>query len=286
MSDPSGGPFPVVADPVLAAGLADVAVAVAEEAAALVRQARRGHVEVAASKTSEVDVVTETDRASEQLVRARLAVLRPDDAVLGEEGDDVAGTTGVRWVVDPVDGTVNFLYDLPQYAVSVAAEVDGETVAGVVVDVAAGTSYVARVADDGSGRVVALRDGVPLRVRPGVPLGQRLVGTGFSYDAAVREQQARSLVHLLPRVRDVRRMGACALDLCHVAGGSLDGYVEEGTHLWDHAAGALLVRAAGGRVLRGPGASGRDLLLAGPDDGFDDLERLTRDAGYWAATDH
>ena len=131
-------------------------------------------------------MVTEADRASELLIRDLIGRARPDDAFLGEEGDDVAGTSGVRWVVDPIDGTVNFLYGLPQYAVSIAAEVDGEVVAGIVLDVASGTEYVARPGPDG---VVALRDGEPIAVRDPAPLGHRLIGTGFSYEARKREIQ-------------------------------------------------------------------------------------------------
>ena len=264
-------------------GLRDLALDVARAAAALVREHRAGDVAVADTKTSPVDVVTETDRASETLVRRLLLQARPDDAVLGEEGDDVAGTSGVRWVVDPIDGTVNFLYGLPQYAVSIAAEVEGdagpEVVAGVVLNVATGVEYAAHVGPHGP---VATRDGRPVGVRPVAPLSQMLVATGFSYDADVRERQARSLVHLLPRVRDVRRLGSCALDLCGVAEGTLDAYVEEGVHLWDHAAGALVARAAGARTELMTGASGRDLLLCGPAGSFEELRALVLEAGYAA----
>jgi len=263
--------------------LADLALAVAREAADLVAARRRDGVSVAATKTSDVDVVTEADRATEALVRERLLAARPDDAVLGEEGDDVAGTSGVRWVVDPIDGTVNFLYGLPQYAVSLAAEVDGEVVAGVVVDVAKGVEYVARPGPDG--RTVALRDGVPISVGPPRPVDLRLVGTGFSYLREVRVLQGAAVAAMLPRVRDVRRLGSCALDLCHVAEGLLDGYVEEGVHLWDHAAAGLVARAAGARTRLGTGAGGLELLVCGPEDGFEDLVDLTRECGFWARGD-
>ena len=207
-------------------------------------------MEVADTKSSVVDVVTEADRASEALIRSLLARARPDDAFLGEEGSDDAGTSGVRWVVDPIDGTVNFLYDLPQYAVSIAAERDGEAVAGVVVNAATGVEYAAAL---GAG---ATRDGRPIAVRGTVPLAERLIFTGFSYDADRRAVQAAALVRLLPRVRDVRRLGSCALDLCHVAEGQADGYVEEAVNLWDHAAGGLIAREAGaphGAAARGRG---------------------------------
>jgi len=262
----------------MSAELLEVAVDVARAAAELVRGRSRGEVTVAATKSSDVDVVTEADRAAELLIRDRLAAARPDDAVLGEEGDDLEGTSGVRWVVDPIDGTVNFLYGLPQYAVSVAAEVDGEVVAGVVLNVATGTEFTAYVDDAGVTR--SRRDGEPIRVRETVPLSQRLVSTGFGYDAGLRELQARALVHMVPRIRDIRRLGSCALDLCHVADGTLDGYVEEGVNLWDHAAGGLVARGAGARVEVTTGAGGGRLILCAPEDGFAELRLLVADAGY------
>lgn len=265
----------------LAAELADLALDVAREAAALVRERALGTVTVAATKTSAIDVVTEADRATEALVRERLLARRPDDAILGEEGDDVVGTSGVRWVVDPIDGTVNFLYGLPQYAVSLAAEVDGEAVAGVVIDVAKGVEYVARPGRDGA--TVALRDDEPIRVGEPRPLDRRLVATGFSYVTEVKVAQAAAVGRLLPRIRDVRRLGSCALDLCHVAEGRLDGYVEEGVNLWDHAAAGLIARAAGARTETGPGAGGLTLLLCAPAHGFDELREATVEAGFWGA---
>ncbi|MQW76322.1 inositol monophosphatase [Nocardioides sp. dk4132] len=269
----------------VAADLAGLALEVARAAAALVRERRTEGVSVAATKSSEVDVVTETDRASEELIRALLRERRPDDAILGEEGEDEAGTSGVRWIVDPIDGTVNFLYGLPQYAVSIAAEVEGRVAAGVVLNVATGTEYVGHLtATDGAGSGgVATRDGVPLTVRGPAPLAERLLATGFSYSAELRRLQAEALVRLLPRVRDIRRLGSCALDLCHVAEGTVDGYVEEGVHLWDHAAGALIARAAGARteILRGVG--GHELLLCAPAHGFAELREAVLEAGYAAA---
>ena len=244
------------------AALADLALEAARAAAELVRARAAGAVTVADTKTSAIDVVTEADRASEQLIRTVISAARPDDAFLGEEGDDVAGTSGVRWIVDPIDGTVNFLYGLPQYAVSIAAEVDGEVVAGIVVDVAHAVEYVAR--PDASGTTVALRDGVPLAVRGPAPLSQRLIATGFSYDRDRRALQGRAVTDLLQTVRDVRRLGSCALDLCLVAEGRLDGYVEEGVHLWDHAAGGLIARAAGARTELMPGVGGMDAAAVRP----------------------
>lgn len=257
--------------------LRDVGLDVAARAAALVRYRGEDEVRVAATKSSTTDVVTEADRASEQLVAELLATVRPSDGLLGEEGASEAGDSGVRWVVDPIDGTVNFLYGLPQFAVSLAAEVDGQVVAGVVINAATGVAYDAAL---GHG---ARRDRVPLEVRGPTPLAERLVLTGFSYEAALRELQARALVRLLPRIRDVRRFGSCALDLCHVAEGSADGYVEEGVNLWDHAAGGLIAREAGARTWVTIGAGGRELLLCAPAHGFHELRDAVADAGFLAA---
>ncbi|CAN5634311.1 inositol monophosphatase family protein [soil metagenome] len=259
--------------------LADLALDAARAAADLVRGYAERGVSVAATKTSTIDVVTEADRASERLIRDLVATARPDDAFLGEEGDDEAGTSGVRWIVDPIDGTVNFLYGLPQYAVSVAVELHGEMVAGVVLDVAKGVEYVARPGVDGS--TVALRDGQSISVRGPAPMSERLIATGFSYVSDVRVVQAAAVGRLLPLVRDVRRLGSCALDLCHVAEGRLDGYVEEGVHLWDHAAGGLIARAAGARTVSGVGAAGLGLLVCAPAHGFDELVGVTRGTGFW-----
>ncbi len=175
------------------ADLRDLAVALAREGAGLARDMRRGGIEVADTKTSAVDVVTEADRAVEDLLRRRIAEHRPDDAVLGEEGDDRAGTSGVRWIVDPIDGTVNYLYGLADCAVSVAVEVDGDVVAGAVVAIWSGVTYAA-AAGEGS-----TRDGVSLRVRPVPPLAERLVVTGFGYQREVREHQARASPRCSPR---------------------------------------------------------------------------------------
>lgn len=263
-----------------ARALLDLALDAARQAAALVSEHATRGVSVAATKTSEVDVVTAADRASEELIRRLLGEQRPDDAFLGEEGDDVAGTSGVRWIVDPIDGTVNFLYGLAEYAVSIAAEVDGRVVAGVVLDVPRGTEYTAWT--DRHGTVHPARDGTPLSVRGPAPLSQRLCATGFSYDAALRVKQAQAWVHLVPRVRDLRRHGSTALELCHLAEGALDGYLEEGVHLWDYAAGALVARGAGARTGEHVGVGGRLFLLAAPEHGYDELLDAVREAGFLA----
>ncbi|QZY27846.1 inositol monophosphatase family protein [Nocardioides coralli] len=263
------------------AELLDVACSVARQAAELVRQHRSHGVTVADTKSSSVDVVTEADRASERLIRSLVLEARPDDSILGEEGDDHVGTSPVRWVVDPIDGTVNYLYGIPEYAVSMAAEVDGRVVAGVVHNVATGVEYAAVL---GGG---ATRDGVPLRVRDVPPVQQRLVLTGFGYDREVRAGQAERVARLLPRVRDVRRMGSCALDLCHVAEGAADGYVEEGPHPWDWSAGALVAAEAGATFALLPGSlvapcEGQpgSVVAAAPAAGWDEFTALLADCGF------
>ncbi|MCW2867790.1 MAG: suhB 2 [Marmoricola sp.] len=258
--------------------LLDLARTIAREAGALVTRLRVEGVEVAATKSSPVDVVTAADRAAEELVRRRLREARPDDAVLGEEGDDVAGTTGVRWVVDPIDGTVNYLYGLPHWSVSLAAERDGVVVAGVVHCPPLEEEYAAVL---GGGATCRDRRGErPLGERSGPPLGRSLVGTGFSYEEHRRAEQAAAVARMLPRVRDVRRLGSCALDLCGVATGTLDAYVEAGPQLWDHAAGALVARESGVRVEVWATTAGRDLVVAAPQDAFEDFAGLVEGCGF------
>jgi len=269
----------VSVDPV---ALRDLALTVARAAAGLVRDRGTSEVVVADTKSSSVDVVTEADRASEELIRRLLLEARPDDSILGEEGDDHVGTSDVRWVVDPIDGTVNFLYGIPEYAVSVAAEVAGEVVAGVVLNVATRVEYAAA---QGFG---STRNGAPLSVRGVPPVPERLVLTGFGYRTDVRAGQAERVARMLPRVRDIRRMGSCALDLCHVAEGSADGYVEEGPQPWDWSAGSLVATEAGARFGLLPGTLAMELLgraertvvVAAPSDGWDDFVTLLTECGF------
>ncbi|MFC3505210.1 inositol monophosphatase family protein [Micromonospora krabiensis] len=242
--------------------LLEIAVTVARDAAATAYRMRAEGVSVAATKSTVTDVVTAADRAVERQVLDALRQLRPDDAVLGEEygaGDTPAVAGGVRWIVDPIDGTVNYLYGLPYCAVSLAAEVDGEVVAGVVRNVATGEEWTATA---GGG---AWRDGARLRCSTETDLGQALVATGFGYDPGRRAHQARVVAHLIPHVRDIRRLGAAALDLCLAAEGRVDAYYEKGLAAWDQAAGALVAAEAGLRVagLRGLPA-GPDLVVAAP----------------------
>jgi len=255
--------------------LCDLALDAARAAAALVRERRAAGVEVAATKSSFTDVVTEADRASEQLIREHILSRRPNDGFLGEEGDDIEGRSAVRWIVDPIDGTVNYFYGLPEYAVSVAAEVDGQVVAGVVVNVPSGVEYAAV---RGGG---ATRDGKPIRVRDNVPLDQRLVATGFGYRAEDRVLQVGAWQDLLPRVRDIRRLGSSALDVCHVADGSIDAYLEEGVHRWDFAASVLIAGEAGAEHRLTEGRWGGYALVCGPADGFAELLELIDEIAFF-----
>jgi len=222
--------------------LLKLATEVATEAARLIVERRRGTITVADTKSTVTDIVTAVDRESEELIRARVLEARPDDSFLGEEGDDVNGSSGVRWVVDPIDGTVNYLYDIPTYAVSIAVEVDGQTVAGVVVDAPKGEVFTATL---GGGAYV---DGRPIRVSDCSDLGKALVGTGFGYDATRRQVQAEVIQQLITKVRDIRRIGVGAIDLCYVACGRLDAVFERGLNPWDYGAGALIAAEAGATV--------------------------------------
>jgi myo-inositol-1(or 4)-monophosphatase len=259
--------------------LLTLAVDVAVEAADLVRRLRRDGVEVSSTKSSPVDIVTEVDKAAERLIFERLMTARPDDGFLGEEGASAPSASGVRWVVDPIDGTVNFLYGIPQYAVSIAVEVGGEPVAGVVVNVQSGERFTAT---RGGG---AFLDGERLEVasvEPPPPLSQRLVGTGFNYVEDVRIKQTVAVSALLHEVRDVRRMGSAALDLCSVAAGRVDAFVEEGLNLWDVAAGGLVATEAGAVLETHPGTGGNDCLLCAPRVGFPEFRELVERCGFLA----
>lgn len=245
------------------ADLEAVALEVAREAAVLIRRRRgeladeHGHVGVVGTKTSEVDPVTEVDQASEKVITEQLLQRVPGSRVLGEESglsseDSAPGE--VLWIVDPIDGTVNFLYGVPAYAVSIAAVVDEQPVAGVVVDVTGQVAYVAhaggparRLQDiaDKAAAVTLRVEPAEQEVAPGGALGKALVATGFSYVAEDRRRQAERLTRLLPQVRDIRRIGSAALDLCRVASGEVDAYFEHGLGPWDHAAGCLIAARAG-----------------------------------------
>ncbi|MGL5857711.1 MAG: inositol monophosphatase family protein [Angustibacter sp.] len=255
----------------LLAELLDLATRAALDAGTLIRDGRPDDLRVAATKSSPTDVVTEMDQQSEQLLRERLLGARPQDGMLGEEGADVAGSSGITWVVDPIDGTVNYLYGIPAYAVCVAAVTGDPTapaghqvVVGVVHHPLSGETFTATL--DGG----AFLGDRPLHVPTASSargLDQALVGTGFGYDRARRARQGELVAKLLPHVRDIRRFGSAALDLCQVACGRLDAYYERGLNPWDLAAGGLIARQAGALVTGLSGApAGPDLVVAAPAD--------------------
>ena len=243
-----------------------LAVSVAREAGDLLAD-RAGQVEVAATKSSPTDVVTEMDRRSEELIRSRILAARPSDAILGEEGGMIgnADNAPVLWVIDPLDGTVNYLYGLHDWAVSVAAAVDGEIVAGAVYVPARGELFSA--VKDGGALLESADGESKLHCNTGVTLDRALIGTGFGYLAARRKVQGEVVAAMLPQVRDIRRIGVASVDLCAVAAGRLDGFYERGLNYWDWAAGALVAAEAGAVAggLHGRPVSPSLTVVAGPD---------------------
>jgi len=228
--------------------LHDVAVKLAREAGELIVTRRAGHIEVASTKSSDVDVVTAVDKESEEFLYTRLRELRPGDGFLGEEGQVEESTTGITWVVDPIDGTVNFLYNIPHYAVSIAA-VTGDpspgswqVEAGAVFNPATGELFHAA---KGEGAFLGEKR---LQIGPPPPMNLALLATGFAYSTAMRKEQVRILSQLIGEVRDIRRMGTASLDFAAVAAGRVDVYFERTLSPWDHAAGELLVTEAGGII--------------------------------------
>jgi myo-inositol-1(or 4)-monophosphatase len=239
--------------------LRDLAVDLATDAGRLlVSGLDRTRTDVA-TKSSATDMVTEMDRAAEALITSALAERRPDDGLLGEEGSQRAGTSGVRWLIDPLDGTTNYLYAFPAFAVSIAAEVDGAVAVGVVRDPLHDETFAA-VRGEG-----AFCNDRRLAVGGPPTLATALVATGFAYTPERRAHQARVLTHVLPAVRDIRRAGSAALDLCAVAMGRVDAYYERGMGPWDFAAGAFIAHEAGAWVgdLDG-GPPSTDIVLAAP----------------------
>jgi myo-inositol-1(or 4)-monophosphatase len=257
-----------------------IALAIALEAGELASRRLSEGVEVAASKSSKEDIVTHADRETEALIRRRLREQRPDDGFFGEESGAETGTSGLTWVVDPIDGTVNFLYGIPQWAISIAV-VEGEpdpatwtALAGVVANPANGEVFTATA---GGG---AFLGGVAIAVAAPAELSQCLVGTGFSYRAEVRTQQLEVVAGLIARVRDIRRMGSAALDLCAVACGRLNAHFERELNPWDHAAGALIAEEAGARVSGlGGEPAGKSFLLAAEPSVAESLEKVLRESG-------
>ncbi len=235
----------------------DLAITVAEDAGALLLDGLGRARATVETKTSPTDVVTEMDRASERLIAERIAIARPQDGLLGEEGANTKSASGVTWIVDPLDGTVNYLYGMAPFAVSLAAEVDGEVKVGVVHDPVHGETFSA-IKGHGAwlgGQLLVIR---PLSGQTGEAprLATSLVATGFSYSLPRRNAQATAVAKLLGEVRDIRRCGAAAIDLCWVAAGRVDAYYESGIQKWDVAGGGLVASEAGGSVFELPGRDG------------------------------
>jgi myo-inositol-1(or 4)-monophosphatase len=240
--------------------LLSVAVEVGVAAAEHIRELRPdGRVEIETTKSSATDAVTAIDHATELFIRRKLLDERPDDTIIGEEGDDQRGSSGVTWLVDPIDGTVNFVYGIPQYAVSLAAVADpplressvaaggapSETLAGFIINVVSGERWGAARGVGAWRSFGGQRQQLVATDPPSAGLGHALVATGFNYVPEVRARQARAVAELIPHVRDIRRFGSAALDLCALASGRFDAYVEQGLQPWDLAAGALICREAG-----------------------------------------
>jgi myo-inositol-1(or 4)-monophosphatase len=226
--------------------LLDLARDIAQEAGDLARRRRSEGVSIAASKSSLADIVTEADREVEALIRGRLAAERPGDGFLGEESDAADGTTGITWIVDPIDGTVNYAAGMPSYAVSIAAVRGSEHLAGIVRAPALGESFAAAQGEGAHLEVDGARH--RLQVSREHPAGA-LIATGFGYDPATHAGDIDTVRRVMPLARDVRRIGAAAIDLSYVAAGRLDAYFERGLKPWDIAAGTLIVAEAGGAVL-------------------------------------
>ena len=240
--------------------LLEIALSAASAAAELLRERRPpGVLEVTATKSSATDIVTAMDQAAERLLVEHIRAERPDDGFLGEEGAAEPGTSGVTWVLDPIDGTVNYLYAIPAYGVSIGVRSGPDVVVGVVCNPATGETWAAR---RGHG---ATLDGRPITVNPVTDLAMALVATGFGYESSRRARQAEILCAVLPRVRDIRRAGAASLDLCALACGRVDAYYERGLKPWDLAAGGLIAAEAGATVGGlGGREAGEDLVVAAP----------------------
>lgn len=262
MSDTGGPPSP--------AQLEDTA-ATAARAAAQVVAAGYGRPRLVGRKSSPTDVVTQTDLQAEERVKQMLLEATPDAGILAEEGGGIAPAARVQWVIDPLDGTINFLYSVPLFAVSIAAAVDGEVVAAAVIDVPHGELFSAHLS--GGARL----DGEPITASSCTALPDALVTTGFSYHADLRDAQGAVAHRVLSRARDVRCFGSAALELCWVACGRCDGYFQRDTEIWDRAAGVLIAQEAGARTEL-PSPENGDLLIAAAPAIFDDLRTVVQPA--------
>ncbi|CAN5849673.1 inositol monophosphatase [soil metagenome] len=255
--------------PVDPAALLALARPVAEDVATTLADALADGGPEVSTKSTDTDLVTDLDRWAEAEITERLLASRPDDAIEGEEGASVTGTSGVTWSVDPIDGTVNFVHAMPGFCVSIAAQVDGRSIAGVVVSPLHGDVFTA-ILHGG-----AQRNGRPIRCAEPPSLARSVLGTGFGYDPERRRRQAEVLTRVLPHIADIRRGGAAALDLCWVGCGRLDGYWEVGLNPWDHAAGGLVSTEAGARCAGLDGSTASDrFILAAPAETWDGLATL------------
>jgi myo-inositol-1(or 4)-monophosphatase len=266
---------PVVSEPL--DDLLDLAEELARRAGALLLKRLADPRTEVSTKSSATDMVTEIDRLSERLIVDGIRAARPRDAILAEESGELEGSSGLRWVVDPLDGTTNYLYGHPGFAVSIAVERDGRSIVAVVNDPVHSELFTA-VSEGG-----ARRNGVTIRPSQAVDLGTALVATGFAYDPARRRAQAAVLERVLPRIRDIRRMGAAAVDLCSVACGRVDAYYERGLEAWDLSAGLLIAAEAGasvGAIGGGPAVPGS--AIAAPPALFEPLRALLVEAGATA----
>lgn len=247
----------------------------ARSAGRLIARYQREGVQIEKTKSSSSDIVTEADRAAEALIRRQLRATRPADAIVGEEEDDQAGHSGLRWFIDPIDGTVNYAHRLPNYAVSIGVELEGIPHLGVVYNPASGQEFYAV---RGAG---AWCNGQRLQAARPRPWVEALVATGFSYEADKRAIQAEAVRQLLPQVGDIRRMGSCALDLCMVATGQLDAYAEDDIGgPWDYAAGQVIANEAGAHVEILVGATGGTLVVAAPQTSYSSWRSLVVSCGF------
>jgi myo-inositol-1(or 4)-monophosphatase len=245
-------------DPALLRGLLDTAVILANRAGEFLRDGvgrTRAQIE---TKSTGTDMVSEMDRGAERLLVEGILQARPDDGILGEEGTDRAGTTGVRWVIDPLDGTTNYLYGFPLWSVSIGVELHGAPTIGVVAAPMLGETFTAAT---GLG---AHCNGEPIAVSECDDPTLALIGTGFGYTTERRAWQGSVAAAMVPRVRDLRRGGSAAIDLSFLACGRLDGFYERGLNRWDYSAGVVIIREAGGIVtdLNGTGEPTTEMLVA------------------------
>ncbi len=249
--------------------LVELATDLADQAGSLILEMAEQARSSASTKSTATDVVTKADEAAERLITNGIVAARSGDGIIGEEGATRPGTSPVVWHIDPIDGTTNYLYGVPAFSVSIAAAVDDTVVAGVVLNPVRRHRYVA-VRNGG-----ATCNGAPLSCSPLLDMGTALVATGFGYHHDRRRRQAQLLVEVLPRIRDIRRFGSAALDLCAVAAGEVDAYYERGLNRWDFGAGALVAAEAGAVVanLNG-GEPDTDFVLAASPGVFDQLREL------------